>query len=163
MVRYTLYQLGPKWSKKKTLHRHVPKTLLTKFWNFRGLLDPEVKLSHTWSYLGQNMALAWSKHEIDIVQKSNHFIIMFHRPWWLSLNNFRALSVLDMKLGHTWPSLGPDMAPNGWDSIYIYFGPCWLINENCKDPAGQDSMPDKLWCQHDPNISLTWFQKVYCQ
>ena len=56
----------------------------------------------------QNMVPTWSKHGPDMVPKSVHSMNIGLRPFLLSLQNFRALADLEVKLGQTWSQHGPE-------------------------------------------------------
>ena len=66
---------------------------------------------HNSSWYGSNvkpnMVPIWSKHGPDMVPKSRHSIDMFLRPYLTSLENFRALAALEVKLGQTWSKMAP--------------------------------------------------------
>ena len=83
---------------------------------------------------------------------------MSFRPRW-SLENFKALCSLKVKLGHIWPLHGiklPRYSPNNRKML---LEPYQLILENFRALASMTVKHNKRWLHEDSNISPSWTKK----
>ena len=72
--------------------------------------------------------------------------------FWFSLENFRALSVLEARLGLSWSHHDPDMVPENRHSKEIILGSSWVSLENLRILVKLD----QTWSKHGPNMVQTW-------
>ena len=73
---------------------------------------------------------------------------MVFKPCRFSVENFRALGGLEVKLGQTWSEHGPDMVPKNKHSIEIVLRPFSVSVKNFSALAGLEVKLGQTWSQH---------------